>query len=87
MVSSTLFVDLTSSSTGSYEVTSLIKYLIELIGADVCAFRRNNQVSYRFVERARNVCDRINQLIAAVETDARWEDYFKYTAAVDILEE
>ncbi|KAF8599073.1 hypothetical protein BDV93DRAFT_512003 [Ceratobasidium sp. AG-I] len=87
MISSTLFIDLTTLSTSNYPATTHVKYLIELIGAHVCAFRRNTQSAYRFVERARDLCDKINSLIADVETNAGLDNYLKYTEAIDPLEE
>jgi hypothetical protein len=87
MVSSSLFVDFTSPVPAPHAATSVIKHLIELIGMDVCAFRRNTQVAYRFVDHARNLLDEINGLIVKVENEPIWNDYAAYTAAIDPLEQ
>ncbi|QRV99747.1 hypothetical protein RhiJN_27766 [Ceratobasidium sp. AG-Ba] len=63
------------------------EHLIAIRAADVCAFRRNTQVSYRFVDAARCLVDKINDLIAAVENDGDWSAYEKFTVAIDPLEE
>jgi hypothetical protein len=85
--SASLFVDLTAPSSPPFAATSLIKHLIELIGADVCSFRRNTQVSYRFVDVARDLCDTINNLIKKVEDTDNWDDFLAYIDAIDPLEE
>lgn len=85
--SPTLFFDLTHQSPPSFAATAAIKYLIEVIGSYVCAFKRNNQVSYRFVERARDLCDAINILIDRVDKGGDWNDYDNYVAAINPLEQ
>ncbi|KAG8725495.1 hypothetical protein FRC09_015788 [Ceratobasidium sp. 395] len=70
-----------------YPATDLVEKLITLVGADVCALRKNTQTSYRFVDTARNLCDSINELIKRVETEGDWDAFQKYSDAIDPLEE
>ncbi len=86
-MSHALFVNLTEPTAESFPATSVSKYLIELIGKDVCAFRRNTQVSYRLVERARIIATGINNLIKRVDSEDDWDAYDKYTQAIEPLEE
>ncbi|PSR87339.1 hypothetical protein PHLCEN_2v5156 [Hermanssonia centrifuga] len=86
-MSHALFVNLTEPTAESFPATSVSKYLIELIGKDVCAFRRNTQVSYRLVERARIIATGINNLIKRVDTENDWDAYDKYTQAIEPLED
>ena len=84
-MSYSLFVNLTETAE-SYPATSVSKFLIELIGKDVCAFRRNTQASYRLVEQARTIAAAIHGLIKRVDEHDDWEAFDKYTAAIDPLE-
>ncbi|KAI0067483.1 hypothetical protein BV25DRAFT_1111046 [Artomyces pyxidatus] len=86
-MSSSLFVNLTELPSGGFPATELIKYLIEAVGHDVVAFRRNTQISYRLVDRVRDICNEINSLIQKVEDEDSWDSYDKFTAAIDPLEE
>ncbi|KAI0067848.1 hypothetical protein BV25DRAFT_1911714 [Artomyces pyxidatus] len=86
-MSSSLFVNLTELASGGFPATELIKYLIEAIGHDVVAFRRNTQISYRLVDRVRDICNEINALIKKVDEEDSWESYEKFSAAIDPLEE
>lgn len=86
-MSYSLFVNLTEPTAESYPATNVSKYLIELIGKDVCAFRRNTQVSYRVVEQARAISRTINELIKRVDENDDWDAFDKYTQAIDPLEE
>ncbi|KAB5593132.1 hypothetical protein CTheo_3434 [Ceratobasidium theobromae] len=85
--SPTLYFDLTTPRSNLYPVTEVIYNLIQILGADVCSFRRNPQTSYRLVELARDLHDEINNLIEKVEESGDWEDYIKYTEAIDPLEQ
>ncbi|KAG8783209.1 hypothetical protein FRC12_019966 [Ceratobasidium sp. 428] len=69
-----------------HEATALVEHLIKLVGADVCALRKNTQVSYRFVDTARSLCDSINGLIERVQEHADWDAFEKYANAIDPLE-
>jgi hypothetical protein len=73
----------------TYSVTDLIKYLIEVIGYDACALKRNTQTTYRLVNNASQIYKQINDLIKVVETEDgdTWDDFDKYTGAIDPLEE
>ncbi|KAG8741846.1 hypothetical protein FRC10_002356 [Ceratobasidium sp. 414] len=70
-----------------FAATELVEHLIKLTGAEVCTFRKNTQASYRFVDTARGLCDRINNLIKKVEEDGDWEAFEAYSEAIDPLEE
>ncbi|KAG8708729.1 hypothetical protein FRC09_001075, partial [Ceratobasidium sp. 395] len=70
-----------------YPATDLVEHLIKLVGADVCALRKNTQTSYRFVDTARSLCDSINELIKRTEDDGDWDAFQKYSDAIDPLEE
>ncbi|KAI0048490.1 hypothetical protein FA95DRAFT_1041453 [Auriscalpium vulgare] len=86
-MSTSLFINLTQTAGQGYPVTELIKYLIEAIGHDVVTFQRNTQVSYRLVDRVRNICDKINDLIAKLEEEDSWDNYDKFSEAIDPLED
>ncbi|THH16623.1 hypothetical protein EW146_g4045 [Bondarzewia mesenterica] len=87
-MSSSLLSNLTEMDANAAPATDVIKYLIaESIAPDVCAFRRNTQVSYRLVDRARDIFNRINTLIRSVDEEDNWDNYDKFTAAIDPLEE
>jgi len=87
-MSFTLFRSLTELQNPVFPATESIKQLIETIGRDVVQFRRNTQISYHFVDRARSTCDIINALIQKVdEEEDDWDSYDKFTEASDLLEE
>ncbi|KAI9450957.1 hypothetical protein F5148DRAFT_567768 [Russula earlei] len=86
-MSYTLFRSLTQLENQVFPATESIVQLIETIARDVVQFRRNTQVSYHFVDRARSVCDIINALIQKVDEEDDWDSYDKFTEAVDLLEE
>lgn len=87
-MSFTLFRSLTELQNPVFPATESIKQLIETIGRDVVRFRRNTQISYHFVDKARSVCDIINALIQRVdEEEDDWDSYDKFTEASDLLEE
>lgn len=69
--------------------TEAVKYLFQAVGRDVVSFRRNTQVSYMVVERARDVVGAINNYIAKVENsvDGDWDSFEKFTVAIEPLEE
>ena len=86
----TLFRSLSELQNPVFPATEFILQLIETICRDVVQFRRNTQISYHFVDRARSACDIISALIQNEEED-NWEDdwdsYDKCTEASDLLEE
>lgn len=86
-MSYSLFINLASVRSGGFPATELIRYLIEAIGQDVSAFRRNAHVSYRLVDRIRDICNEINAHIQKVDEEDSWDSYEKFTAAIDPLEE
>ena len=69
--------------------TEAVKYLFQAVGRDVISFRRNTQVSYMVVERARDIVGAINEYIAKVEdsADGDWDSFEKFTVAIEPLEE
>ena len=91
-ISHALFVDLTKpESPKQYEVTELSKRLIEYVGLDVVRFRRNQQVAYRIVDHCREAYDKINGVVDEIDQSADanvdYDQFVKYTDAVDALEE
>ncbi|CUA72925.1 hypothetical protein RSOLAG22IIIB_10396 [Rhizoctonia solani] len=89
--SPTLFYDLIAPKPGvdrkSFPATDLIYKLLHHTGADVSAFRRNCQISYRLIEYARDLYDEINARILIAEESGSWEHYDAYYSAIDPLEE
>ncbi|KAH9014239.1 hypothetical protein EDB84DRAFT_1568279 [Lactarius hengduanensis] len=85
-VPSSLFTTLTKPTTEGYPATEVIKYLIEVVGRDVVSFRRNAQVSYMLVDRARDICDAINTHIKKTESGIDWSSFEKFTDAIDPVE-
>jgi hypothetical protein len=73
--------------TEAYPATEVIKYLIDTVGHDVMSFRRNAQVSYMLVDRARDICDAINGYIQRTESGEDWNSFDKFTNAIDPIEE
>ena len=71
--------------------TEVIQYLVQAVGRDVVSFQRNTRVSYMAVERARDILKQINDYIDKMEistgTDADWDNFEKFTTAIDPLEE
>ncbi len=86
-MSYTLYRSLTHIPEPHFPATESIKQLIETIGHDVVRFRRNTQISYNFVDKARSSCQAINVLIREVDENDDWDSYDKFTEAVDLLEE
>lgn len=71
----------------AYPATEVVKYLIDSVGHDVMSFRRNAQVSYLLVDRARDICDAINTYIQRTESGEDWISFDKFTNAIDPIEE
>jgi len=86
-VASSLFTTLTKPTTEGYPVTEVIKYLIEVVGRDVVSFRRNAQVSFILVDRARDICDAINIHVKKTESGTDWASFEKFSDAIDPVEE
>jgi hypothetical protein len=86
-VPSSLFTTLTKPTTEGYPATEIIKYLIEVVGRDVVSFRRNAQVSFLLVDRARDICDAINIHIEKTESGTDWSSFEKFSDAIDPVEE
>ncbi|KAG8718567.1 hypothetical protein FRC09_012458 [Ceratobasidium sp. 395] len=63
-----LFYDWTERPSNSAPVTYVLDQLVQLIGTEVCTFKRNPHVSYQFVDTARILVNKINDLISLVET-------------------
>jgi hypothetical protein len=85
-VSTSVLMGITRLSNEPYPATEVIKYLIDTVGHDVMSFRRNTQVSYLLVDRARDICDAINGYIQRTE-GGDWLSFDKFTNAVDPVEE
>jgi hypothetical protein len=81
------FMNILRPSTEAYPATEVIKYMIDTVGHDVMSFRRNTQVSYLLLERARDICDAINGHIQRTESGEDWISFDKYTNAIDPVEE
>lgn len=62
-ISSPLFIDLTQPSYKVHPATEDIRDLIKTVGGHIASFRRNRQVSYILVARARDILDEINRRI------------------------
>jgi hypothetical protein len=77
----------TKPTTEGYPATEVIKYLIEVVARDVVSFRRNTQVSFMLVERARDLCDAINIHIKKTESGTDWASFEKFSDALDPVEE
>ncbi|KAH9995259.1 hypothetical protein BJV77DRAFT_1066350 [Russula vinacea] len=88
---STTILSLTDLGNGGPAATEVIKYLVQAVGRDVVSFQRNTQVSYMAVERARDILKQINDYIDKVEnsigTAEDWDNFEKFTTAIDPLEE
>ena len=84
---SSLLNTLIKPTTEGYPATEVIKYLIEVVGRDVVSFRRNAQVSFMLVERARDICDAINIHIKKTESGTDWSSFEKFCDALDPVEE
>jgi len=82
-----MLMGITRLSNEPYPATEVIKYLIDTVGHDVMSFRRNTQVSYLLVDRARDICDAINGYIQRTEGGEDWMSFDKFTNAIDPVEE
>ncbi|KAI0247273.1 hypothetical protein BJV78DRAFT_1285698 [Lactifluus subvellereus] len=86
-MSSSLFMSLTELPNEGYTATEVIKYLIDVVGHDVVSFRRNAHVSYMLVDRARDICNAINDYIQGAESERDWTSFEKFTNAIDPVED
>jgi len=86
-----LLTTLTKPTTEGYPATEVIQFLVNVVGRDVVSFRRNAQVSYLTVDRARDICDSINTHIKITEggsgTDSDWSSFEKFSDAIDPVED
>ncbi|KAG8796625.1 hypothetical protein FRC12_013617 [Ceratobasidium sp. 428] len=84
-----LFYDWTERPSNNAPVTDVVDHLVRLIGAEVCTFKRNTHVSYQFVDTARNLVNKINDLISLVETnpDSNESAFELWINAIGPLEE
>ncbi|KAI9435075.1 hypothetical protein H4582DRAFT_702236 [Lactarius indigo] len=85
--SSSLFDTLTKPAADGYPATNVIEYLVEIVGRDVVSFRRNAQVSYLLVDRARDICDVVNIYIRNTESGTDWSSFGRFSNAIDPVEE
>jgi hypothetical protein len=90
-VQPTLLPGLTNLGSDDPAATEWVRYLVQAVGRDVLSFRRNTQVSYMVVERARDMVKAIHEYIAKVDNDdsedGDWTSFFKYSKAIKPLEE
>ena len=71
-----------------YGVTDLIQRLIGVITHDVGGFKRNTFTSYQILKQSTDHLAEIKRLIKLTDSDqGSWEDYDKYTEAIDPLEQ
>ncbi|KAF8265882.1 hypothetical protein EI94DRAFT_1734447 [Lactarius quietus] len=82
-----LLTTFTKPTTEGYPATEIIKYLIEVVGRDVVSFRRNAQVPFMLIDRARDICDAINIHIKKTESGTDWASFEKFSDALDPVEE
>jgi hypothetical protein len=84
-----LYDDITQVSGKGYGATDLSKYLLQAVGNDVCAVKRNALVAYKLVSAASSIYNALNALIEKVDKDPidKWDSYNLYTQAIDPLEE
>ena len=82
-------LSLTDLGNDDHAATEVAKYLVQAVGHDVVSFRRNTQVSYMVVDRARDIVKAINEYIVKVEssTTGDWDSFEKFTTAIEPLEE
>ena len=87
----TTIPSLTDLGNGGFAATEAAQYLVQALGRDVVSFQRNTHVSCMAVERARDILKQINDYIDKVENstsaDADWDNFEKFTTAIDPLEE
>ena len=69
--------------------TDYIKILTECARRDVDRFRRNTEVGFRIIDKARSLRTHLNFLVAKAESSEEngWSSYDKFVRAVDPLEE
>ena len=81
-------LSLTDLGSDGPSATEAVKYLVQAVGRDVVTFRRNTQVSFMVVERAREIVKAINEYIVRVEnsTTGDWDSFEKFTVAIEPLE-
>jgi len=81
-------LSLTDLGSDGPSATEAVKYLVQAVGRDVVTFRRNTQVSFMVVERAREIVKAINEYIVKVEnsTTGDWDSFEKFTVAIEPLE-
>ena len=87
VIPTSLLTTFTKPTTEGYPATEVIKFLIEVVGRDVVFFRRNAQVSFMLVDRARDICDAINIHIKNTENGIDWASFEKFSDALDPVEE
>ncbi|KAG8794219.1 hypothetical protein FRC12_000166 [Ceratobasidium sp. 428] len=86
MTGSSLFYDWTITESAGYPATHLVEHLMTIIGANVCAYRRNVQTSYRFMDFSRTLIDRMHHLLQEVEHNSNWDAFEQFTSMIEPLE-
>ncbi|KAG8796624.1 hypothetical protein FRC12_013616 [Ceratobasidium sp. 428] len=87
MTGSSLFYDWTREESAGFPATHLAEHLMMVIGANVCAYRRNTQTSYRFMDLSRTLIDCMHHLLQEIEHDANWDAFEQFTSTIRPLEE
>ncbi|KAG8911942.1 hypothetical protein FRC02_006247 [Tulasnella sp. 418] len=88
MATCSSYEKLTQLSTSTpARATDLIVFLIQSLAREVCDSIRGAQTQYCIVSRARDICNRINELVEAAERNKDWADYGSWTAQIGPLEE
>jgi hypothetical protein len=90
MAESFSFFDyLTNVSGQGFPATEVVKFLIQTVGRDVCAIKRNSLSAYELVHGSGKIYKAINGLIDKIERGDGdfWDNFRMYTQAIDSLEE
>ncbi|KAF7289763.1 hypothetical protein MIND_01350000 [Mycena indigotica] len=77
-----LFTELTRLTQPGYPVTEVLTKLLNLVGHDVCATKRNHHAVYWAVSQARDIIDGINALVKVAGEGESWEAFDDYTIRI-----
>ncbi|KAG8957416.1 hypothetical protein FRC03_010153 [Tulasnella sp. 419] len=67
--------------------TDVIAFLVRSLAQEACDGIRGAQTYYRILNRARDICDRANELVDEAERTKDWTYYNSWTAQIGPLEE
>jgi hypothetical protein len=82
-----LFESLAPSQNSPYPATGLINYLLRIVAHDACLAKRNNHLLYSTVADVKETYNQIDRWIDQVDKDDNWNDFIRYTQAINPLEE